>query len=108
MARRKTSLQNNGLPTAGDLIALNWRLWQLGIEAQMVMGLRMTGLAGFWVMPKGESQRMVSEKPKAFATGLLAMQKAMLSGATMAAVTQAGLAPLSRRVHSNRRRLSRL
>ncbi len=80
--------------------------WQLGIdtallglEAQAVIGLRLTKLAAGGAAAQAEAQRMVSEK--ILAAGEAAMQIA--SGASTGAV----VAGYRRKVRANHRRLSR-
>ncbi len=80
--------------------------WQLGIdtallglEAQAVIGLRLTKLAAGGAAAQAEAQRMVSEK--ILAAGEAAMQIA--SGASTGAV----VAGYRRKVRANHQRLSR-
>ncbi|SDY12153.1 antifreeze protein [Citreimonas salinaria] len=77
-------------------------------DVQVVMTLRMMGLAGAWSMPPGEAVRMVTEKPPAFAQAFAAWQKAMVSGRGIEAAGNAFSAPLSRKARGNRRRLTRV
>lgn len=76
-------------------------------EAQMVIGMRMLGMAGLWTVSPGENARMVSEKQTAFLDSGAAAMKAALSGRGAAGVMQAATAPLKRKTGANLRRLAR-
>lgn len=76
-------------------------------DVQMVIALRMTGLAGWHPLPAGEAARMMAEKPPAFAAALLGWQKAALSGGDWGAQGDAFARPLSRKARANRKRLTR-
>ena len=83
-----------------DMMLLAW-------EAQMVMAMRLAGMAGLWSVMPSESNRMVSEKGPAFAEAALAASRAMIRGAPPAALAQAWMRPIRRRTGANARRLSR-
>jgi len=84
-------------------------------DTAMVMGLRLTQLA-LNSAPAGEAQRMVQEKPAAFATAATRATAAAARAALAApfnpfaaplAAQAAFTASLGRKVKANRRRLSR-
>lgn len=80
---------------------------QMLAEAQMVIGMRMMGMAGLWAVAPGENARMVAEKAPAFSEAGAAAWGAALSGARPDQVMAAWLKPISRRTRANSRRLSK-
>jgi hypothetical protein len=80
--------------------------FELGLEAQTVMGLRMAKLAAGDAAAVTEAQRMVSEKILAAAEVQMKTATAVLSGRGDQAPA-AALAHYRRKVRANRRRLSR-
>jgi hypothetical protein len=76
-------------------------------ESQIVIGLRLAGMAGFWPMAKAENARMVSEKLQASIDMGHAAVKASLSGASPAQMAMAVMAPMHRKTRSNAKRLQR-
>lgn len=96
------------------LIEMTFALFNLGmaitrvaVESQMVIGMRLAGMAGLWNTRPDEVQRMYAEKPTAMLQSALAGARAMVSGDTPDAVVQAALKPISRRTRANARRLSK-
>ena len=79
----------------------------LALDAQSVITLRLMGLAGLRPSPRGESWRMIQEKPQAFWAAGLAWQKALLAGGDWHAQAQAATRPLARKARSNHLRLTR-
>jgi len=88
-----------------------WRLQidtaQMMAQANMVIALRMMGMAGTWPVPAREAQRMVAEKGPALAAAGMAAGWAALAGAAPAAVAAAWLRPVGRKTRANARRLTR-
>ena len=76
-------------------------------EAQLVMTLRLAGMAGAIPLPRGEAGRMLSEKVAAVGQAGLAAGQAMAAGKTPNAVAQAALAPVARRTRANAKRLTK-
>lgn len=76
-------------------------------DAQTVISLRLMGMSGILPHRPGENQRMVSEKLLAITEANTEAAKAMLAGKRPDQVMAAGLAPLSRKVRANRKRLTR-
>ena len=83
-----------------DLMLLTW-------EAQMVMAMRIAGMAGYWSVVPSENARMVSEKAPAFAEAGVAMGRAAMRGGDPAAMLRAWTRPIRKRTGANARRLSR-
>ncbi|HEY3813299.1 MAG TPA: hypothetical protein VGL66_08725 [Caulobacteraceae bacterium] len=80
--------------------------WSLGLEANMVIGLRMMKLAAGGAAAQAEVQRMVSEKTDA---GVALMTKGMVGalGLSPQDVVAKSLTHYRRKVRANRRRLSK-
>jgi len=88
-------------------LSLWFQMAHLTAEAQMVIGMRMLGMAGMWPVTKAENNRMFSEKNDALREALAAQAAAMMIGATPLAIATAGLKPYRRRTRANARRLAR-
>ncbi|MDF3414488.1 antifreeze protein [Sulfitobacter sp. M57] len=88
-----------------DLFSLQLKLTTLMAETQTVMALRLMGMSGAIPAKRGENQRMVDEKGPAMAKAFAAANKAMLEGRRPDQIMTAAIAPVSRRVTSNRKRL---
>lgn len=88
-----------------------WKAWSdlgsLAIEAQMVVTMRMLGMAGAWPVGKSENSRMVSEKPPAFARAAQAATAKALAGGRPDQILSTAAATLTRTARANRKRLVR-
>jgi hypothetical protein len=87
------------------LFTLQTRFATLAFEAQTVMALRLMAMAGFLPARAGENDRMWSEKGPAMAKAMTAGATAALAGKRPDQIASAAMAPISRRVKANRRRL---
>lgn len=74
-------------------------------EAQMVVAMRLFGMAGLWNTAPEEPLRMVQEKVEAVAESAASTLHALLSGQGSAAVAMAALNPVSKRTRANMQRL---
>lgn len=74
-------------------------------EAQVVIALRLAGLAGLWPVGEDEGVRMVAEKLEAGQASATAALWAGMGGATAGEVALAAIAPLRDRTRANARRL---
>lgn len=87
------------------------KLWsdltRIGIESNMVIGLRTAGMMGLVQTPKGETGRMIVEKQQAAYSAFRAMTRAAMQGRTAESIMEAGLQPYRRRTTSNAKRLAR-
>lgn len=90
-----------------DMMSVGVQTAQLVAEAQMVMTLRILGMAGFWSVPPTESFRMVLEKPDAFVRSAYAASNAMLEGKRPDQIAEAAIRPLRRKTRANSKRLKR-
>jgi hypothetical protein len=96
-----------GFPSPAELLALQIRTGMMLAEAQMVIGLRMMGMAGLWRVAPSENTRMVTEKAAALQDAAAAATRAALRGAGPAAIADAALKPIRRRTRANAARLAR-
>jgi hypothetical protein len=76
-------------------------------EAQVVIGLRVAGMAGLWPMAETEANRMVEEKLHAGMDAAQAMLRAGMAGQSPSAVAMAAMKPLRHKTKANARRLQR-
>jgi hypothetical protein len=86
---------------AGTTLAL------LAWETQLVMTMRVLGMAGVWSVVPSENARMVSEKAPAWAEATQAATGAALAGKRPDEVAAAWAKPLRRRTSANALRLGR-
>lgn len=90
-----------------QITQLSTQMAMMLAEANMVIFMRLWGLAGLWNVTPSEKHRMVSEKARAAQASAIAAGLALASGKSPAAVAHAALKPVRRRTKSNVRRLSR-
>ncbi len=91
--------------TPQALFAVQMKWAGLVMEAQTVMTLRLLAMAGWIPARPGENTRMVLEKGPAISRSAAAATDALLRGKTPDEVFIAAMAPVTRRVRSNRKRL---
>jgi hypothetical protein len=87
-------------------VTLSMRVFQLGVEAQSVIALRMLRLASGDVRGQDELNRMVVEKMTAVAEAQMAATVAFMSGNKDHVVARKALTVFRKRVRENKRRLS--
>jgi len=88
-------------------LGLALKAFELGIEAQSVIALRMMRLAAGGARGRAEANRMVAEKVGALAEAQTAAAAAILTGRREKIVAGKVLNTYKKRVRANRRRLSR-
>jgi hypothetical protein len=88
-----------------ELFSLQLKMTTLMAETQTVMALRLLGMSGAIPAKHGENERMVDEKGPAMAKAFAAGTKAMMAGQRPDQIMSAAMAPVSKRVTSNRKRL---
>lgn len=76
-------------------------------EAQMVIAMRLWGMAGFWNTNPEENLRMVQEKAEAALQSATRAGAAMMAGQGTAAVAMAALKPVRSRTRANLKRLQK-
>lgn len=90
-----------------QLLAFQGRMAQFMYDTQVVMTMRVLGMTGAVPAAANENSRMVSEKGPAFAKAMNAAVQATLEGKRPDQIMDAGIKPLSRKVASNRKRLTK-
>ena len=93
--------------TPAQMIELSMKTGMMLMEAQMVIGMRMMGMAGLWRVLPSENARMSSEKVSAMGEAALGTGRAIMSGASPAKIAEAALKPVARATKSNVKRLAR-
>ena len=88
-------------------ISFGMKAWQIGLEAQSVIALRMLSLAAGGARAEAETSRMVTEKIVAAGEAHVAAAAAAMRGHKKHVVAGKALNVYSKRVRANRRRLSR-
>ncbi len=97
---RKTSTLRTQAALASDY-------GRMMMEANMVIGIRMMGMAGLWAMPAAELDRMIAEKQNAFTGSAIAATLSAMTGGTPEAIARAALGPIGRKTRSNVKRLTK-
>ncbi|MFI0395456.1 antibiotic ABC transporter [Paracoccus jiaweipingae] len=88
-------------------IALWAEMTRIGLESQMVIGLRVAGMMGLLPHSPAESRRMVREKHDAATESLGAALRAASDGLRGDQVLAAALKPYRKRTRANAKRLTR-
>jgi hypothetical protein len=94
-------------PTPIQMMSLSIRTATMLAEAQMVIGMRMLGMAGMWRVTPSENTRMVNEKLAAAQESAFAATRAALLGKSPATIAEHALKPIRRRTSANAKRLTR-
>ena len=94
-------------PTPIQMMSLSIRTATMLTEAQMVIGMRMLGMAGMWRVSPSENARMVSEKVSAVQDAALAATRAALQGKSPVTIAEHALKPIRRRTSANAKRLTK-
>lgn len=92
--------------TPAQMFSLSLKTGMMLMEAQMVIGMRMLGMAGLWRVAASENSRMTSEKLSAVAQSATATSQAILAGKSPAVIAETALKPIARRTKSNVKRLA--
>jgi hypothetical protein len=88
-------------------LSFGLKAWQIGLEAQSVIALRMLRLAAGGVRAEAEASRMVTEKIMASGEAQMAAAMAAMGGHKEHVIAAEALNVYGKRVRANRRRLSR-
>jgi hypothetical protein len=95
------------LTTFNPWLSFGFKVWQMGLEAQSVVALRMLRLAAGGARAEAEASRMVGEKILAAAEASASATAATMRGHRKHVAAGKALNVCRRRVRANRRRLSR-
>ena len=90
-----------------DFWRVSFEAGRILAESQLVIGLRLAGLAGVWPMGQAETGRMVVEKLAASLQSGEAAMRAGLGGGSLPQIALAAMKPVGRRTRANARRLTR-
>ena len=90
-----------------DMVRLSTQSGMMLVEANMVIVMRLWGMAGMWKVTSGENKRMLDEKSTAAMASGAAMARAMVAGHGPAAVAMAGLKPVRAKTRANAARLAK-
>ena len=90
-----------------DLLRLSLQTGTMLAQANMVIAMRMWGMAGAWNVTQGEDKRMVDEKGVAMAAAGAAAMGAAMQGKGPVAVALAALQPVARKTRANATRLAK-
>jgi hypothetical protein len=88
-------------------LSFGLKAWQVGLEAQSVIALRMLRLAAGGARAETEASRMVTEKILAAGEAQMSAAAAAVRGHKKHVVAGKALSAYRKRVRANRRRLSR-
>ncbi|MHC0053985.1 antifreeze protein [Actibacterium sp. D379-3] len=94
-------------PAPIDLWRTGLELWHLSLEAQMVVTMRVMGMAGIWSVTPNETQRMFGEKLPAFIDAALAAHNSASRGERPDQILVAAIRPIRGETYANSRRLAR-
>jgi hypothetical protein len=92
-------------PGVTDILDLWTEATLMAVEAQVIMAMRLGGMAGFWNVTKAENKLMSTEKVVAAQAAALAAGAAIMLGATPAGIALAAIKPVRRKTTANVRRL---
>ncbi len=90
-----------------EMLRLSIRTGLMLTEAQMIIAMRMMGMAGLWSVRPGENRRMMTEKLVAAQQSGMAASSAMMAGKSATEVAEAALASVARQTRANVTRLAR-
>jgi hypothetical protein len=93
--------------TQTDIVTLWTETTLMAVEAQMIIAMRLGGMAGFWNVTKAENHLMSTEKLAAAQASAFAAAAAIMLGANPAAVALAAIKPVRRKTAANVRRLGK-
>lgn len=87
------------------MLNLQAQMTALALDTQAVMALRLMAMSGAIPARRGENDRMVNEKAPAMADAYAAATKAVMAGKSADMIISAAIAPLTKKVRANRKRL---
>jgi hypothetical protein len=93
--------------TQAGLLRLSMQTGIMLAEANMVIAMRMWGMAGAWNVTPGENKLMLDEKGTAILASGMAATAAMMQGKSPVDVALAALKPVARKTRANAARLGR-
>ena len=95
------------LMTPFDFMAPMLEASRIMAESQMVIGMRLAGMAGLWPMAPSETNRMMSEKLSAGLDSAHAALRSGMAGGSISDVAMAAMKPVRAKTRANAKRLQR-
>ena len=95
------------LMTPYDFMAPMLEASQIMAELQVVIGMRLAGMAGLWPMAKSETERMLAEKLSAGMDSAHAALRSGMAGGNISEVALAAMKPVRAKTRANAKRLQR-
>ena len=90
-----------------DFLAPALEAVQIMVESQMVIGMRLAGMAGLWPMAKSETDRMLAEKLSAGMDSAHAALRSGMAGGNISEMAMAAMQPVRAKTRANAKRLRR-
>ena len=90
-----------------EMMRLGFQTSMMMAEAQMVIAMRLMGMAGGWTVGPKENSVMVAEKSTAIVASGMAAGRAIAAGASPHGVALAALKPIRAKTRANARRLTK-
>ena len=95
------------LMTPFDFMAPALEASHIMAESQMVIGMRLAGMAGLWPMAKSETDRMLAEKLAAGMDSAHAALRSGMAGGNISEMAMAAMKPVRAKTRANAKRLQR-
>ena len=95
------------LMTPFDFMAPALEASHIMAESQMVIGMRLAGMAGLWPMAKSETERMLAEKLAAGMDSAHAALRSGMAGGNISEMAMAAMKPVRAKTRANAKRLQR-
>jgi len=83
------------------------QLGMMAAEANVVIAMRMWGMAGIWSVTKAENDRMMSEKTQAVTQSIVAANRAVMTGKRPDQILAAAIKPVRSKTRANSKRLAK-
>ena len=95
------------LMTPFDFMAPALEASHIMAESQMVIGMRLAGMAGLWPMAETETERMLAEKLSAGMDSAHAALRSGMAGGNISEMAMAAMKPVRAKTRANAKRLQR-
>lgn len=95
------------LMTPFDFMAPALEASRIMAESQMVIGMRLAGMAGLWPMAASETDRMLAEKLSAGMDSAHAALRSGMAGGNLSEMAMAAMKPVRAKTRANAKRLQR-
>ena len=95
------------LMTPMDFLAPALEASRILAESQLVIGMRLAGMAGLWPMAHSETERMLAEKVSAGVESAHAALRTGMAGGSLSEMAMAAMQPVRAKTRANAQRLQR-